>query len=241
MVAQINTVDGQPCHTAGLAGGHKTRGMPLARIYLVDDHVILRDAMCALLAANGHVVVGQSEEPTSAVAEIRQLQPDILMLDLKLGLRSGFEVLAELQRRQIRIRTVVTTMSNQPKDVAEALRYGVDAYILKGSTGAELMQAIDTVMKGERHFEGQVAKLAVQALTSRDDESALASLSTRERQVILMVVNGHSSVEIGAELHLSPKTVDSYRSRLMAKLGVRDVPGLVRFALRAGLIAAEDL
>ncbi len=197
--------------------------------------------MCALLAANNHVVVGQSEDPTSAVADIRQLLPDVLLLDLRLGLRSGFEVLAELQRRRIQIRTVVTTMSNQPQDVAEALRYGVDAYILKGSTGAELMQAIDAVLRGDRYYEGPAAKLALQALTTRDGVSALASLSTRERQVIVMVVNGHSSVEIGAELHLSPKTVDSYRSRLMAKVGVRDVAGLVRFALRTGLIAVEDL
>lgn len=197
--------------------------------------------MCALLAANGHVVVGQSEEPTCAVADIRQLLPDVLLLDLRLGMRSGFEVLAELQRRRIQIRTVVTTMSNQAQDVAEALRYGVDAYILKGSTGAELMQAIDAVLRGERHYEGPAAKLALQALSTRDGVSALASLSTRERQVIVMVVNGHSSIEIGTELHLSPKTVDSYRSRLMAKVGVRDVPGLVRFALRTGLIAVEDL
>ena len=213
----------------------------MARIYLVDDHLILRDAMCALLAANGHVVVGQSEDPTGAVAEIRQLRPDVLLLDLHLGLRSGFEVLAEMQRRHIQVRTVVTTMSNRAQDVAEALRFGVDAYILKASTGADLMQAIAAVMRGERYYEGQAAKLAVQALSTRDDPSALASLSTRERQVIVMVVNGQSSAEIGLDLHLSPKTVDSYRSRLMSKVGVRDVQGLVRFALRAGLIAPEDL
>jgi DNA-binding NarL/FixJ family response regulator len=133
------------------------------------------------------------------------------------------------------------TMSTRPQDVAEALRCGANAYVLKESAGAELMQAVDSVLSGDRHYEGKVADLAVQALTMRDDGSALSTLSPRERQVIVMVVNGRSSTEIGADLHLSPATVDTYRSRLMEKLGVSNVPGLVRFALRSGLIAAEDL
>jgi DNA-binding NarL/FixJ family response regulator len=211
----------------------------LARVYLVDDHVIVRDAMCALLEAHGHHVVGQSQDPTVAIAEIRELVPDVLLVDLKLGLRSGFELLAELQRRALHVKTIVTTMSTQPRDVVQAIQYGAEGYVLKGSTGARLMDAIDAVLKGQRYYEGEVANMAVQGMTAKDDGSA--SLSARERQVIVMVVNGQSSAEIGAQLHLSPKTVDSYRSRLMAKVAVRDVQGLVRFALRAGLISAEDL
>lgn len=213
----------------------------MAQLYLVDDHVILREALCALLAANGHSVVGQSQDPTSAVAEIRRLRPDILLVDLDLGLRSGFELLAELKRRAVRVKTIVMTMSTRPRDVAEALRSGADAYVLKGSASADLMRAIETVLKGGRHYEGKVADLAVRALTTRDDDAVLASLSARERQVIVMVVNGRSSAEIGGDLHLSGKTVDTYRSRLMAKVGANNVPELVRFALRSGLIAAEDL
>lgn len=213
----------------------------MARVFLVDDHLILRDAMCALLAANGHSVVGQSDEPSEALAAIRALRPEVLLVDLNLGLRSGFELLAEMQRRAMHVKTIVTTMSAQPRDVAEALRYGAEGYVLKGSPGSELMQAIEAVMAGHRYYEGKVAELALQGLTARDDDSALGSLSARERQVIVLVVNGQTSASIGEHLHLSPKTVDSYRSRLMAKLGVRDVQGLVRFALRAGLIDAQDL
>jgi two-component system, NarL family, invasion response regulator UvrY len=213
----------------------------LASVYLVDDHPILREALAALLTAHGHSVVGQSDDPTHAAAEVRALLPDILLVDLKLGLRSGFELLAELQRRTMRVKTIVTTMSTQPRDVAEALRYGADGYVLKGSNSAELLRAIETVLAGHRHYEGKVAELALQGLTAPEDDTALASLSARERQVIVLVVNGQSSVEVGAALRLSPKTVDSYRSRLMAKLGVRDVQGLVRFALRSGLISSEDL
>jgi two-component system invasion response regulator UvrY len=212
----------------------------LARIYLVDDHAILREAMTGLLNSHGHDIVGQAEDPMVAAGEIRELLPDLLLVDLKLGLRSGFELLAELQRRNLHIKTIVATMSAQPRDVAQAIRYGAAAYVLKGSTGAEWMQAIEAVLKGQRHYEGKVAELAIQAFSAPDDD-ALGTLSAREQQVIVMVVNGQSSAEIGTTLHLSPKTVDSYRSRLMAKLGVRDVQGLVRYALRVGLISADDL
>jgi two-component system invasion response regulator UvrY len=213
----------------------------LARVYLVDDHIILRDALCALLSAHGHEVIGQSDEPTRALAEIRDALPDVALVDIGLGLRSGFELLAEVRRRNLRVKVIMITMSDQPRDVAEALHQGADGYVLKHSSGQDLMQALHAVMHGERWFAGRVADLAVQALAMRDDPSALSSLSVRERQVVLMVVNGRSSAEIGTELHLSSKTIDSYRSRLMSKIGVRDVPGLVRFALRVGLIRAEDL
>jgi len=212
----------------------------VARVYLVDDHVILRDALTALLEANDHSVVGQADDPSQAMAELRELMPDVLLVDLDLGLRSGFELLEDIQQRSLRLKVIVTTMSSRPRDVAEALRYGVDAYVLKGSTGVELLQAIDAVLKGQRFLSGEVTDLAVEGLTLKDDGAALASLSNRERQVIVLVVNGKSSAEIGLALNLSPKTIDSYRSRLMAKLGVPDVQGLVRFALRAGLIAAND-
>lgn len=213
----------------------------MARIYLVDDHAVLREAMGALLAAQGHEVIGQSDDPMVAATQVRELQPDVLLVDLKLGQRSGFELMGELQRRGLKMKVIVATMSLNPRDVAEAIRLGAQGYVLKGSSAQEWMQAIDTVLRGQRHYEGKVAELAIQAFSTPDDQTALASLSTRERQVISLVVNGHSSAEIGNELHLSPKTVDSYRSRLMLKVGVRDVQGLVRFALRAGLIAAEDL
>lgn len=213
----------------------------LASLYLVDDHAILRDALAALLRSHGHEVTGQASEPEAAIEDLRRLAPDIVLIDLNLGNRSGFELLAELRRRGMHVKTLVTTMSSRPSDVAEALRQGADGYVLKGSSGSELMEAIAAVMAGRRYFEGKVTELAVQGLTTPSDAAAIAALSARERQVIMLVVNGRTSAEIAEELHLSPKTVDSYRSRLMAKVGVKDVQGLVRFALRAGLIAAEDL
>jgi two-component system invasion response regulator UvrY len=208
----------------------------MTRLYLVDDHQLMREGLRALLEVRGHEVVGESADPTEALADLMQLRPDVLLLDLNLGGRSGFELLAELQRRRLPTRCVVLTMSAQPRHVAEALRMGASSYVLKGSAGAELMRAIDASVQGKKHLGADVADLALQVLTQPDEEDPLATLSPRERQIISMVVLGQSSAEIGQTLHLSPKTVATYRSRLMAKLGVTDVPGLVRLAVRYKLI-----
>lgn len=209
----------------------------MSQLYLLDDHTLLRDGLRAVLEAAGHQVVGESADPTQALAEVRDLGAVVVLLDLHLGQRSGFELLTELQRRSLAARAIVLTMSAQPRHVAEALRLGAAGYLLKGSPASALLEAIDAVSKGQRYLGPDVAELAVQGLTAPGD-GALDTLSVRERQIVLMVVQGRSSTEIGRELHLSPKTVDSYRSRIMAKLATPDVPALVRFAIRSGLIDA---
>lgn len=211
----------------------------MSLLYLVDDHTLLRDGLRAVLHAAGHQVVGESADPTQALAELRELGPVVVLLDLHLGQRSGFELLTELQRRAPEVRAIVLTMSAQPRHVAEALRLGAAGYVLKGSPATQLLEAVEAVGKGQRFLGPDVADLAVQGLTAPGD-GALDTLSVRERQIVLMVVQGQSSTEIGRALHLSPKTVDSYRSRIMAKLATPDVPALVRFAIRHGLIDADN-
>jgi len=210
----------------------------VSRLYLVDDHLIVREGLRAVLEAAGHVVVGESAQPTPALADLARLSPEVLLLDLSIGERSGFEVLAEIQRRTLPLRCIVLTMSSQPGHVAEALRLGALGYVLKGSPASELLRAIASVLEGRRYLSAEVAELAAQASTSAAPEDVFATLSPRERQIVAMVVKGRSSAAIGQQLHLSPKTVDTYRSRLMAKLGVGDVPALVRLAIRHGLIEA---
>jgi len=212
----------------------------MTRLYLVDDHQIMREGLRALLQALGHEVVGESADPTQALADIQRFGAEVLLLDLNLGGRSGLELLAELQRRRLPVRCVVLTMSAQPHHVAEALRLGAIAYVLKGSAGSELVKAIEAAVQGKRYLGPDVADLAIQMLTQGEDADPLQTLSPRERQIIVMVVTGKSSAEIGTELHLSPKTVATYRSRMMSKLGVDDVPGLVRFAIRHQLIDSEN-
>lgn len=214
--------------------------MQAARVYLVDDHAMVRQGLRALLSEAGHDVVGDSGDLTEALAALQQLAPDVVLVDLSLGARSGMELLTELQRRRLPTRPLVLTMSAQPRHVGMALKLGAVGYVLKGSPSAELLQAIEALRMGRRYLGAGVAELAAQALAQGDGEDPFASLSVRERQVVIMVVDGHSSSEIATALHLSPKTVDSYRSRLMAKLGATDVTALVKLALRHGLISNDS-
>ena len=208
----------------------------MARLYLVDDHAIVREGLRAVLEAAGMTVVGESDNVVQAMADISRLVPDVLLLDLGLGARSGLDLLAQLQGLELPTRVLVLTVSERPRDVSEALRMGASGYVLKGSSGRDLVQAIHDVLEGRRHIADSVAG------SLRDDSSVgtaddpMALLSDRERQIMRMVVGGQSSAAIAAELNLSPKTVDTYRSRLMAKLGVHEVTGLVRLAVRMGII-----
>ena len=206
----------------------------MARIYLIDDHPIVRAGLSALLQGAGHTIVGEGADITQALSDVSRLAPDVVMLDLQLDGRSGFEVLAEMQRRQLTTRVIVLSMSDQPRNVAEALRMGASGYVLKGSASVELVSAVDAVMLGRRYLGEGLTDIAVQGLTT--DAERGNTLSPRERQILVMVASGKSSAAIGEELHLSPKTVDTYRSRLMAKLELADVPALVRWAIREKLI-----
>ena len=206
----------------------------MPRIYLIDDHPIVRAGLSALLKGAGHSIVGEGSDITQVLSDIGRLAPDVVMLDLQLDGRSGFEVMAEMQQRQMPARIIVLSMSGQPRDVADALRMGASGYVLKGSAAAELVAAVDAVMQRRRYLGEGLTDVAVQGLTT--DAERGSTLSPRERQILVMVARGKSSAAIGEELHLSPKTVDTYRSRLMAKLELADVPALVRWAIREKLI-----
>jgi len=211
----------------------------MSTLYLVDDHLMVREGLRAVLEVAGHEVVGETADPTVAISEIIHQMPQVLLLDLSLGGRSGFEVLVELQRRNAKVKTVVLTMSAQPQHVAEALRMGAVGYVLKGAPSSEVLRAIEVVLQGRRYLGQDVADLAAQALTGNQDEDPFTALSPRERQIVVMVVQGQSSAVIGRELHLSPKTVDTYRSRLMNKLGAPNVTALVRLAMRHQLLGPD--
>lgn len=211
----------------------------MSAIYLLDDHTIVRDGLRAMLETAGYRVAGESGNPTVALAEVVQHPPDLLLVDIGLGSRSGFELLADVQARQLPVRSLVLTMSAQPHHVAQALRLGAMGYLLKGAPRAELLRAVQAVLRGQRYLGSGLAALVEQLPGSAPEADLLAGLSPRECQIITLVVGGCTSREIGRQLHLSHKTVDTYRGRLMSKLGVGDITALVRFAIRNGLIDAD--
>lgn len=208
----------------------------MTRIYLLEDHAIMRDGVRAVLQSAGYEVVGESADPQQAAADVARLQPDVLLLDLNLQGKSGLELLAQLRQRKSPVRSLVLTMSALPHNAAEAMRLGAMGYVLKGSPATELLQAVAAVSKGQHHVGVGVGELVVKAMVAPGQADPLSQLSPREVNIVRLVALGKSSVDVGHELQLSPKTVDSYRSRIMAKLGVADVTALVRLAVRTGLV-----
>lgn len=212
----------------------------MADIYLVDDHAMLREGLRKVLEKAGHRVVGEADHPMAAIADIVRLQPSVVLLDLHLEPDSGFDVLQEVKRRKLPSHVIMLTMSANPRHVLEALRLGALGYVLKDSASLELLNAVEVVANGHRYLCRRASTLAVEGLVVESRSAAVLTLSAREKQVILMVVRGLSSAVIGMKLELSPKTVESYRARIMVKLGVDDIPALVRLAVREGLVGVED-
>jgi DNA-binding NarL/FixJ family response regulator len=210
----------------------------MTRVYLVDDHPIVRAGLRATLEAAGHQVLGESDNATEALAEVLRLQPQVLLLDIQLGACSGLELLESLRHRGSKVPVVVLTMSERPRDLARALRAGALGYLLKGTPASELLACVSAVAQGKRHLGAGLADLAVMGLTA--EAAQIDLLSPRERQVVALVTRGVTSAAIGEHLHLSPKTVDTYRSRIMAKLGLADLPALVRWAIRQGLVDLNE-
>ncbi|WP_341675888.1 response regulator transcription factor [Niveibacterium sp. SC-1] len=212
-------------------------------LYLVDDHAVLRGGLRALLEPAGYTVVGEGGDVASVLPEIVRLEPDVVLVDLSLGERSGIELLAEMQRRKLPSRALVLTMIAQPRQVSDAVQNGALGYVLKGASGSELIAAIGAVAAGRYVWSPAVAAMAQKALSASEETTAadpLNTLSLRERQVLGLVVRGRSSAVIAETLHLSVKTVETYRSRLMSKLGIGDITELVRFAIREGILDAGE-
>ena len=203
----------------------------MSSIYLLDDHVIMRECLHFLLTAVGHTVVGESGNTQQALTEILSLSPDLVLLDIQLEGQSGFELLAELQRLKLPCRCIVLSSSALANHVGDAIRLGAAGYVLKESASSDLMNGIKAVMQGKKYLGAQVPGLAARALKHPQQDDPLSLLSPRELQIMRLVVHGESSTKIGQALSLSPKTVATYRSRLMDKLGAKDVPALVRWAI----------
>jgi two-component system, NarL family, invasion response regulator UvrY len=207
----------------------------MTKIFLLDDHPMIREGLRAVLQSSGHEVVGESDVTEGLVSKLKITGVEVLVLDVNLKNASGLAVLRTLQLECPDIRTVVLSMSSQPSHISEALRCGALGYVLKGSPSSELLLAITVISAGKQFLGDQVRQLQLGTGIASPQANPADQLSKRELQILKMVVTGKTSAAIAVILKLSPKTVETYRSRLMTKLGLHDVPALVRFALQWGL------
>jgi two-component system response regulator NreC len=209
------------------------------RILLADDHSIMRQGVAALLEAEPDLlVVGQASTGREAVALARELRPNVVVMDITIPELSGIDATRQICEQVPRCRVLALSMHNDREYVLELLRAGGMGYLLKGEGFAELTRAVRTVAAGSSYLSPDLADVVVQQLLSPSDvdsRSLYTELSEREREVIQLVVEGHTSKEIGAMLHISSKTVESHRSRAMGKLGVENIVQLVKLAIREGV------
>src|SRR4030042_5110788 len=197
------------------------------KVVLADDHTIVRDGLRALLEANPEIkVVGDAANGRQAVDQVRQLKPDIVIMDISMPELSGIEATRQILEISPQVRVIILSMLGTADHVFHALQAGARGYLLKEAAGREVTEAVKAVFAGELYFSTPITHTIVSDyVQEREDapKSSLATLSMRENEILCMVVDGKTSAEIGLQLHLSPKTVESYRSRMMQKLGVADI------------------
>ncbi|HET7464157.1 MAG TPA: response regulator transcription factor [Longimicrobium sp.] len=213
------------------------------RILLVDDHAVLRAGLRALLEAEpGFLVVGEAATGEEGVMKARQLLPDVVLMDLSMPGAGGLAAVKEISALGKEIRTLVLTMHGEEEHLLPVLEAGGSGYVNKRSADEELIEAIRTVASGDVFLYPSGAKLLLRGLKQKAEpgqEDPLEKLTEREREVLGFTVEGFSSSEIGKKLFISPKTVDTYRARIMEKLNLHHRSELVRFALQTGLLKAD--
>ena len=211
-------------------------------VFLADDHTIVRDGLRYLLEAHGGIkVVGEAGNGRDAVRAVKKLRPDVVVMDILMADLNGIEATDQICQECPATRVVILSMQSSSESILRALRAGARGYLFKESAGRELVQAIHAVDAGHRYLSAKVSDEVVSACLKQEEafRDPLAALSRREREVLQLVVEGRTSAEIAGTLYLSVKTVETYRSRLMKKLNIGDVPGLIKFAIQQGLTSLE--
>ncbi|HKY33163.1 MAG TPA: response regulator transcription factor [Candidatus Polarisedimenticolia bacterium] len=210
--------------------------MPL-RILLADDHVIVRQGFKLLLEQSGFSVVGEAADGREAVRLAAESRPDVALIDLAMPMLNGLDTCREISKVSPGTRTILLTMYSEEQYILEALRAGVTGYLLKAKASNDLEQAIREVSRGAVYLSPGISRNVVQAYLN-SGEPMTDPLSPREREVLQLVAEGKTTKEIASLLGISVKTVESHRTRIMAKLNIHETAGLVRYAIRQGLIQA---
>lgn len=205
-------------------------------VLLVDDHAMVREGLCGLLLTQGDMqVVGSFGDAAEALAFCRETPPDVAVIDIALPGLDGIEAARQVHDLCPNTHILMLSMHASSEHIYQALRAGANGYVLKESAGAELVAAIRTVNAGRLYLSEKISAAGFEEYSHAHADHPIERISPRERQVLRLIVDGYTSNEAAALLGLSPKSVDTYRSRIMLKLQIDDLPGLVKFAIRHGI------
>lgn len=209
----------------------------IINVFLADDHRVLRDGLRILLETQDDIkVVGEAENGKEAIDGIINMRPNVVVMDITMPELNGIEAAEVIHENLPDAGIVILSIHSDLEHIFRALQAGAQGYLLKESAGSEVISAVRAVYLGRRYLSPSIRDTVMDAfMQNRKIKSPLELLSLREREVLQLTVEGHSSAAIAEKLELSSKTVETYRSRLMGKIGVRDLPELVRFAIKHGI------
>lgn len=222
----------------------------MIRVLLVDDHAVLRDGLKVLLESSAGIeVVGSAADGHQAVQAARELDPDVIVMDISLPVMDGIEATRRIKALGIGSKILILSIQGSGEHIYQALQAGAAGYLLKESAGKEVVMAVRKTAAGGRYFSHPITERLVQNYIQAPNTGQVAAgnvegrsldmLSPRELEVLRLVVDGKSSAEIGKLLFLSPKTIETYRSRLMRKLGVNELASLIRLAIQLGILCQQ--
>lgn len=217
--------------------------MPVHRVILADDHALVRAGLRALIESiEGVEVIGEAGDGREAIDLALRLHPDIALLDIAMAGLNGLDAATRLRDEAPSTRVIILSMHSDDTYVRQALKAGVTGYLLKSADATELQAALDVVSRGDIYLSPSVSTRVARAYGSGDAavSSPLDLLTSRQREILQLIAESRTTKEIAFTLNISAKTVETHRAQIMERLDVYDVPGLVRFAIRAGLITADS-
>lgn len=214
----------------------------VVRILVVDDHQLVRSGLAMLLGAVTDWLVEEAQDGRAALMQVQRSKPDVVLMDISMPGLDGLQTCAQMLAMAPDLRVVMLSMHQESQFVRQALKLGAKGYLPKDAAPQELRGAVAAVLRGETYLSPAIEKalLNEHVLTLQTPEAAAASITARQREVLVGIARGLTTKQIAQQLNLSAKTVDSHRSNLMNQLGIHDLAGLVRFALRTGLVPVES-
>jgi DNA-binding NarL/FixJ family response regulator len=209
-------------------------------VFLADDHAVVRDGLRMLLEAGGDInVVGHAADGLQAVREVIRLKPDVVVMDISMPKLDGIEATQRIRQSCPDTGVVILSVCSTSEHIFRALRSGAKGYLLKESAGVEVVKAVHAVHSGLNYFSPSITETMIQEYVQLrevvSEKSPLERLSSREHDVLRLIAEGKSNPEVAEILYISVKSVETYRSRMMQKLGIRDLASLVKFAIQHGL------
>ena len=210
-------------------------------VVLADDHTIVRQGLAKLLEVEPNIqVVGEAENGRQAVTKVEQLQPDIAIMDIGMPLLNGIEATRQIRKNSPHTKVIILSMHSHDRYISELISLGASGYLLKDSTGGEIIKAIAAAVKGDTYLSPSISRRVIEDYLSLKKKSPredlYAKLSNREREVFQMIAEGHPTKEVSEILCVSPSTVKTHRANIMEKLQINNLSHLIQFAIRLGIV-----